>query len=949
MPAIHDLVDGFGPGTAARPPRSRFDTDAEEIALSGTWRFALHERAADAPDRPVRGEGTIPVPGHWQLHGHGKPAYTNVTYPFPVDPPHVPDRNPLGDYQRDVELPDLAGRNVLLRFDGIDNAAEIWFNGERIGTTKGSRNTHEFDVTRAARQGTNDLRVRVVQWSATSYLEDQDMWWLSGIFRPVHVLLRPAEAIDDLRIDADYDPATGDGVLRVDIDSAAPDARVRIAELGVDAAVGEAIRIPGVRPWSAEDPALYSLVVETAVERATVRIGFRRVEITGAQILVNGIPVLFRGVNRHDHHPERGRAVTEQDMREDLLLMKRSNVNAIRTSHYPPQPFLLDLADELGFWVIDEADVETHGFSEVGERSNPIDDPAWRDALVDRVQRMVARDRNHPSIVMWSLGNESGAGRNLADMREAALGLDGSRPIHYERDYTFRHSDVFSLMYVDHERLEKIGRFDPVTLPRHAVILSDEGELSGLDDKPFILCEYAHAMGTGPGGLEEYQELFRRYPRLQGGFIWEWFEHGIAQDDGSGRTWFAYGGDFGEPVHDGNFVADGVVAADRTGRSALADLKQVFRPVDIRVGTDAVTITNWQERSDTGRFVFVARTVQLDGSTITHPIDVPPIAPGEETVIPFQTPPDASVVTVSAVTADDAAWAPAGHEVAWGERLVRRPDPSPSSRGEWTVARDGIANGAVRILGPTLGVWRAPTDNDLATRMVQLGGTSEARAWDELALHTPTARSIDRGADGPLDRRTRWGFPGRDVGFDESIRFSHDDGALRVDARFEPVGPWDPEATVPRIGLDWVIPEGGPATRVRWFGRGFRQAYPDTGAGAGMGWFDGTVGDLQEHYLRPQENGLRADVSILEIELEEGRLMLSGEPFAFTLRPWTDAELAGAAHPHELPDDTGRLVLSVNARVHGVGTAACGPGVLPQHRLHPQRADLSLRWAVSSR
>jgi len=949
MSDIYDLVDGLGPGIAARPSRARFSTDAEVIALDGNWRFQLHGRPSHAPDRPARGTDTIPVPAHWQLHGYGKPAYTNVTYPFPVDPPHVPDANPVGDYQRDVNLPELAGREVLLRFDGIDNSAEIWFNDERIGTTKGSRNTHEFDVTAHARAGANDLRVRVVQWSATSYLEDQDMWWLSGIFRPVHALLRPAQGIDDLRIDADYDPATGDGLLRVDVDSAASGARVRISELGVEAAAGDQLRIPGVRPWSAEDPALYALVVETASERATVRIGFRRVEIVDAQILVNGLPVMFRGVNRHDHHAERGRAVTEQDMREDLLLMKRSNVNAIRTSHYPPQPFLLELADELGFWVIDEVDFETHGFSEVAERSNPVDDPAWRDALIDRAQRMVARDRNHPSILMWSLGNESGAGRNLADMREAALQLDRSRLIHYERDYTFRHSDIFSLMYVDHERLEKIGRFEPVTLPRHAVILSDEGELSGLDDKPFILCEYAHAMGTGPGGLEEYQELFRQYPRLQGGFVWEWFEHGIAHGVGDGRTGYAYGGDFDEPVHDGNFVADGLVAADRAGRPALADLKQVFRPVDICVGADAITVKNWQERSDTRRFVFVGRTVQLDGSTITHTIDVPATAPGDESVIPFQTPVDAAVITVSAVTAVDTAWAPAGHEVAWGERLVRRPDPASSAGGDWTVARDGIANGGVRIQGPTLGVWRAPTDNDLATRMVYLGGTSEARAWDELSLHTPIARSIDRGATEPLARRTHWGFPGRDVGFDEAIEFSHDRGALRLDARIWPVGPWDPEATVPRIGLDWVIPEGGPSTRVRWFGRGFRQSYPDTGSGAGLGWFEGTVGDLQEHYLRPQENGLRADVTILEIELEEGRLMLSGEPFSFTLRPWTDAELAAAQHPYDLSGETGRLVLSVNARVHGVGTAACGPGVLAQHRLHPQEAGLSLRWAVSGR
>jgi beta-galactosidase len=922
-----DLIDSFGPGVGALGPRARYRSDAAEIDLGGQWRFVHYERALEAPAEPAKGESEIRVPGHWQLQGYGAPAYTNVVFPFPADPPHVPDANPAGDYQRDIEIPEISDQRVLLRFDGIDNSAQIWLNGHEVGTTAGSRNTHEFDVTAYARPGINDLRVRVVQFSATSYLEDQDMWWMSGIFRPVTLLLVPERSLGDVRVAADFDPETGDGILRVDADG---DPSVRIDALGLVTRAGDEVRIPGVRPWSPEDPALYELVVAGACESARLKIGFRRVEIRDAQILVNDTPVLFRGVNRHDHHPDRGRAVTVDDIREDLLLMKRSNVNAIRTSHYPPRPELLDLADELGFWIIDEADFESHGFSELGERNNPVDDPAWRGALVDRMQRMVARDRNHPSIIMWSLGNESGAGCNLADMREAVLELDGSRPIHYERDYTFRHSDVFSLMYATHDAVEKIGRFEPITLPSHAVILADEGELSGL-----------HAMGTGPGGLEEYQELFRRYPRVQGGFIWEWFEHGIAHDVRGARA-YGYGGDFGEIVHDGNFVADGLVSPDRVGRPALTDLKQVFRPVDIRVGQDRVEIENRFERASTTGITYTATTLLVDGRSVDEEIEIPTVRAGETATVAFEAHADAVLVTVCARLAAASAWAPAGHELAWGQRLVRLPDTPRAIDAEWRVDARSISGDGVRLEGPALGVWRAPTDNDRATRMVELrGGVSDAGSWKKLNLHAPAVRTD------PASGERRWGFAGRDVGFDERLAVEASGDGVSVEARLSPRGPWPEGQTLPRIGHDWVIPGAGPETRVRWFGRGFGQSYPDTGSGARLGWFEGSVAELQEQYLRPQDNGVRAEVSVLEIELDGRRLAISGEPFSFSLRPWTDAELDAAAHPYELSADTGRLILSINAHVHGVGTGACGPGVREQHRLHPRDAALSLRFALS--
>jgi beta-galactosidase len=947
------IIASFGPGQGTLAPRARLASDAVEIDLSGDWRFSHHPRADRAPEVPEVGDDLIAVPGIWQLQGYGSPAYTNARYPFPVDPPHVPDANPAGDYQREVDLPeDLTGLRVLLRLDGIDSAGAIWFNGAFIGDTKGSRNTHELDVTEHARPGSNDLRIRVVQWSAASYLEDQDMWWLSGIFRPVAVLLRPARAVDDVRVRADFDHTTGAGTLTVEVDSEDPAPRVQLTGLDVEVCPGEPVRIPAVRPWSAEDPHLYELVVETVGERVTLPIGFRTVDITDAQIRVNGVPLRFRGVNRHDHHPERGRAVTLDEVRTDLLLMKQHNINAVRTAHYPPLPGLLDLADELGLWVIDEADFESHGFVEVGHRANPVDDPAYEAALVDRVQRMVARDRNHPSVIMWSLGNESGPGRNIASMRAAALALDDSRPIHYERDYSFEHSDVMSLMYTPVDVLERIGRFDPragTNSGTGSTVVGDRShaEAAALATKPFILVEYAHAMGTGPGGLREYEELFRTYPRLQGGFVWEWIEHGLATTAPDGSPRYGYGGDFGEIVHDGNFVADGLLAPDRRPRPGLADLKAVYAPLDITVTASDVAVVNRYDVVDTSALTFMAQWADAEGEITEEPLTVPVLGPGERTSVPLSPPDGAALVTVTARLAQPAAWAPEGHEIAFGQQLLAAPALRDARPHRWQIEDDNLTVGGVRLDGPTLGAWRAATDNDRAVRMVELGDTSDAADWAQLFLYAPAGRTVALERDGDdVEIRRRWGFAARDVGFTEATRLRQREGVLHLDSQLVPFGPWPVEATVPRIGLDLELPGLGPDTRVRWFGRGFGHSYPDTGSGMRLGWFCGTVADLQEHYLRPQDNGLRGDVRALWIEHGEHTLQIAGEPFAFSLRPWSDRELHAADHPDELPR-TDRLVLSLNAAVHGVGTAACGPGVLPQHRLHPRPAELHLQLALT--
>lgn len=506
LPYFEDV----SPGTGSLPPRAWYtQSDAAALSLNGSWRFRLSP-SADAADDSFASDGydsgawdTVTVPGHWVLQGHGAPLYTNVVYPFPVDPPRVPTENPTGDHLRTFDLPDdwpTTGGGTL-RFDGVESCARVWLNGTELGEFKGSRLPHEFTVGRLLKPSGNVLAVRVHQWSSGSYLEDQDQWWLPGIFRDVTLLHRPEGCALDFFTHASYDHRAGTGTLRVASDVAG---RVTVPELGVDVATGESVTV-AVEPWTAETPRLYDGVLATAGERVPLRIGFRTVAVEDGVIKVNGRRILFRGVNRHEFHPETGRALDLDTMLTDVRLMKQHNINAVRTSHYPPHPAFLDLCDELGLWVIDECDLETHGFTEQGWRDNPVDDDRWTPALLDRAARMVERDKNHASVIIWSLGNECGTGRGLTAMARWIRARDDGRLIHYEGDRTCADTDMYSRMYADHAEVERIGRREDTDGPRSRRQL------------PFILCEYGHAMGNGPGGLSEYQELFDAHERNQGG------------------------------------------------------------------------------------------------------------------------------------------------------------------------------------------------------------------------------------------------------------------------------------------------------------------------------------------------------------------------------------------------------------------------------------------------
>ena len=947
-------VESYSPGHDRLRPRAYFASDAPAVDLDGRWRFRLAAGLGDLtagfqePDFADAGWDELPVPALWQLNGYGEPAYTNVNYPFPIDPPRVPDENPTGEYRREFELAeDFPLDRAVLRFEGVDSSFAVWVNGIRLGDGTGSRLPTEFDASRAVRAGRNVIAVRVHQWSGGSYLEDQDMWWLSGIFRSVRLLAR---GLEDYFAHADYDHTTGTGTLRVETTSLA--ARLSIPELGlVDVDPAGPHSFP-VEPWSDETPRLYEGELVADGERVPLRIGFRRVEVVDGRIVVNGRPILFRGVNRHEWHPRTGRALTRETLLEDVLLMKRHNVNAVRTSHYPPHPDFLELCDTYGLWVIDECDYETHGFGFAEWVGNPSAEPVWREALLDRAARMVERDKNHPSVVIWSLGNEAGRGDNLRAMAEWIRGRDGSRLVHYEGDHeSCAYVDVYSRMYADYAEVDEIGRgVEPET--------ADPADDAHRRSIPFIQCEYAHAMGNGPGGLRDYQEMFEKYPRLAGGFIWEWIDHGIEQTDENGVTYYAYGGDFGEELHDGNFVADGLIFPDRTPSPGLIDFKKVIEPVRAAVDPAARTIivSNLHHTRDTGylRWEWIVESSGVE--VASGGLEVEPVAAGESLAVAWpkgivdsadiNVPEGGELwLSVRGVLAADELWAEAGHEIAWGQDRIDTPGfgqfPGPVGG---PLLRDGVIElgtavfdaqtgvlrrlGGIDVEGPRLDLWRAPIDNDVRNEHGPAQESLESQ-WHKAGLHRLHHKTLGvQTTETGLEVRTRVGAAAVDFGMD--VRYdwtTHADGVLWLDVVVEPYGTWP--VPLPRLGVALTLP--GEYDHVEWFGLGPGEAYRDTANAVRVGRYRKSVTALQTPYVRPQENGNRHEVrwaNLTDATGDRGLAVFGCPVIDVTVKPWSTQALDAAEHRNELHPD-GRIHVNLDHAHQGIGSAACGP-VLPE-------------------
>jgi beta-galactosidase len=654
-------------------------------------------------------------------------------------------------------------------------------------------------------------------------------------------------------------------------------------------------------------------------------------------------------------------------MRRDVLLMKQHNINAVRTSHYPPDSAFLDLCDEYGLWVIDECDLESHGFNDIDWRGNPSDDPRWSEAYLDRMRRMVERDKNHPSIILWSLGNESGAGANLFAMAQWARLRDPSRAIHYERDWDSGYVDVYSRMYTPHDALDELGR-------RAEGPTEDPAKDAHRRSLPFIMCEYGHAMGNGPGGLSEYQEMFRKFPRCQGGFIWEWIDHGVRQSTPDGREFFAYGGDFGEVVHDGNFVADGLVFPDRTPSPALGEYRKVIEPVRFTIDPDAQTLVvhNEYDFVDTAHLVYRWRLEDEGVAVADGPLEVPVIGAGDQHTLAWSKDIVAAIeqpgrgerwLTVDAVLASDAYWAPAGHEIGWGQALIgtapagfrvpvsgagRHPDAPTGADGLVVVGPGAFdpVTGVLRRLGdlpvdgPRLDLWRAPTDNDLRGWMGPVAEQWLAVGLDRLTSAVKDLQFDDTG----LTLTTRVAPASVDLGFLATYRWTvRGADALELDLIVTPFGDWP--CPLPRVGVQLALPAA--IDTVTWFGQGPGEAYRDSQAAARVGRFTRTVDDLHTPYVYPQENGNRRHVRWAELTDAQGRgLVVSGRPwFDLTVRRWTTQDLAAARHRTDLaPRD--RVYVHLDAEHHGLGSASCGPYPLPKDWLLAAPVALTLRFGV---
>ena len=961
-PVIRPL-DAFGPRSWATPdaisanrlPMSatvRRDASTR-IPLDGTWAFRLFDAPEEVADADLAGPtgdwAAIELPGLWTLQGFDHPHYTNVEMPFPGPPPNVPAVNPTGVHRRSVEIPAAwAGKHIRLHVGAAESVLYVHVDGRPIGFGKDSRLASEFDITDAVTPGdTVELALTVVRWSDATYLEDQDHWHNAGIFRGVWIEARDPVHIGDVRVRAGYDVGTSDGSLRAEVRVDAPSYLERGLKVRLSApslleapltedVFGEhdskvwvnvvrvverggvlAVDVGRVEPWSHEQPVLHDLSIElldrdgAVLDTVTTRVGFRHVEVRGHELLINGRAVLIKGVNRHEHDERRGKAVSRESMLQDVLLMKRHNINTVRTSHYPNDTAFYDLCDEYGLYVIDEANLESHAYLRSATK-----DPRWSQAIFERITRMARRDVNHPAVVVWSLGNESGSSPALDAAATWLRAWDGSRPVQYESGaYDDQLAAQMGGEAIRSSDTWKVTRTDTdIAAPMYPSI--DElvhWATSDAPGRPLIMCEFAHAMGNSGGSLGDYWDAIETHPGLQGGCVWDWVDQGITVVAPDGREYWAYGGDFGDEPNDREFCLNGLVFPDRTPHPALLEWKKVIQPVavdDIDAARGRVRVTAKTDFVDLS-WLQPMWELSVDGAVVQQGTLEPlTIGPDQSTVVtvPFEPPSlaagEQAHLTLRFVTIDDHAWVPAGHEVAWEQFVVA--EEALATRPAGTAGEVPAAVAAVLAEPPALCLWRAPTDND------RFATPPPSAAWDQANLRDPAR------VDG-LEHDTR-----RYVLDASTVRFEH---TVRVPGRL---------VDLPRVGVRLALPPGYEETE--WFGRGPHENYNDRSRGAAMGRWTATVDDWPVMYVHPQGTGNRTGVRWLRLR-GSGRpdvLIRAETPAALdvTVSHFTDDDLHDAAHTVDLQPRPETFVwLDVAHR--GVGTGAVGPDTLERYRVGP--------------
>lgn len=963
--------------------------------IGGRWHFLYLSRPEAAPEDFMSeffdavGWDAVPVPSNWQMLGYGRPNYTNVAYPYPVDPPHVPQENPCGLYRKVFSVPaNWDGRQVFMVFEGVDSAFYVWINGQLAGYSQGAHLPAEFNITAQVRPGLNLVAVQVFQWSDGSYLEDQDMWRMSGIFRDVYLMATPSLHMRDVRIRALLDDHYTDGLLELSVALRNYSAQAALehtvfarlldrdgqvvfeqlagatsAENSAPEMILEAeMPVSAPHKWSAEDPYLYILLLSLLdgnghlVEVEQFAVGFRKVEVREGVFLFNGIPVKLQGVNRHETHPDLGHAVSYESMVQDIILMKQHNINAVRTSHYPDDARWLDLCDRYGLYVIDEADLETHGFQLVEDWSQLANDPDWEAAFVDRAVRMVERDKNHPSVIIWSLGNESGLGPNHRAMAQWIRQTDPTRLIHYEGAYEDSLVDIVSVMY-----------------PTVATLILQGQRSTG--ERPFFMCEYAHAMGNGPGNLKEYWEAIRASPRLMGGCVWEWVDHSIRQHTLEGEEWFAYGGDFGDFPNDGNFCIDGLNFPDRLPHTGLIEYKKVLEPVAVEaldLHSGKIKLANRYAFSSLDHLDGRWR-LWRDGELLQQggmpELDIPP--GGElEIHLPYQTPLPAPGTTcwldLDFYLKEDTIWAQRGHSLAWAQfelpvnssaattlslhqmpalRTERLSQAVAVEGDEFLLVFDPFQGSIARweyldmpllTAGPRLNVWRAPIDND-----IQIAKEWRAAGLDRLEQRVDQFSVV---AEGPQSVQVHIstvlaGYSLRPA-FACDYRYSvFGTGDIILETHVKPLRALP---HLPRLGLQMRLP--GDLERIAWYGRGPHESYVDRKESARVGVYTGTVQEQFVPYIMPQENGNKSDVRWASLtDLRGLGVLIVGMPLMnVSAQYYTTQDLTRARHTYELKRRS-EVTLNLDHALGGLGSNSCGPGPLPQYQLQPQETTFRIR------
>lgn len=947
--------------------------------LAGKWQFHYYDSIYDLTEHFYEesyipeGYKEVSVPGMWQNYGFDQYQYTNFNYPFPVDPPYVPQENPCGTYIHhfEYEEDDLAPK-AFLEFEGVDSCFYVWLNGIYIGYSQVSHALSEFDVSHAIRPGDNTLAVLVLKWCDGSYLEDQDKFRMSGIFRDVYLLKRPENFVFDYFVKTDFNENQATISIDFDYYKESIPTKLRLYDAGNhlllswdgEKHVDWTLTDPHL--WNSEDPYLYKLVIESNDEVITDFIGIRKIESRGNVLYINNQPIKFRGVNRHDSDPETGFVINLPQMMKDLTLMKQHNFNAIRTSHYPNSPIFYQFCDKYGFFVIDEADHESHGAwsvyykkDEESERSARwnewiTDNKDFNEAVMDRIHKLVMRDKNRPSVVIWSMGNECGYGCTIENGLAWTKSYDNSRLTHFEsafhkgrgRKYDYSNLDLYSRMYPSFEDMIDYAESNP--------------------EKPYILCEYCHSMGNGAGDYEDYFELIEKYDCICGAFVWEWCDHAIADGlTADGKVKYLYGGDHNEWPHDGNFCMDGLVYPDRTPHKGLLEYKNVHRParvISYDQESGLLTLKNQMNYTDLSSYLTIRYEINLDGQVICQgeipEENMPSIAPYQSASLALPlTIPEKGIcyLKISYYLKAEEALRQAGHLLGFDEILLQTKDGRNQEIVTWEEARkERCMDGKIQIVdendrflvikGPSflykfnkltglfqqmnfqgteliqkpmeINLWRAPTDNDATIKEFwykAMYHMAKARAYhyelvekdDAIEIHTDlamTATTIQR----IMDLHVIW-----TIAIDGQLEVTMD---VRKNVEF-------PE--LPRFGLRLFLP--ADFENVSYYGLGPEESYVDKRHAASHGFYQCLVKDLHEDYLKPQENGSHWDCQYVILENEKRKLKVYGnQPFSFNASQYTGEELSKKAHNFELVP-SGYTVLNVDYKQDAIGSNSCGP------------------------